>query len=115
MNKIINKLMNKRIIEINLFILLRSCFWNVSNTENNKCDTTKGKTISCSNLGSDVCDTGVGNIENNDCILNGSVCIEHKSCSQLDSSDCESRSALLIKDNEACIWIKVYLFKKKKV
>jgi hypothetical protein len=91
--------------------LLRSCFWNVSNDESNKCSTTKGKTILCSNLGNDICSLEIGNIKNEDCIWDGnnSVCIEYKWCAELDSLSCENVDSSLIKDGGRCKWIKVLL------
>jgi hypothetical protein len=97
--------------------ILRSCFWNVTNTGNNKCSTTKDKTISCCNLGNDVCSTEVGNIKNGECIWDSSssLCVEYLSCIELDSNSCKTRSSSAIKDGP-CTWIKVYfVYKKKKI
>jgi hypothetical protein len=84
----------------------------VSHVDINKCDTTKDKTISCSELGNDVCSTEVGNIRIDDCVWddNSLLCIKYETCSDLDLSSCDSLNTSLIKD-APCKWIKVYLFK----
>jgi hypothetical protein len=74
-----------------------------------KCRTTKGVTIECENLESGICSSGLGNIKNDDCILDGRLCVKYYSCSELGSTQCESVSPSLIKDGP-CTWIKVFIF-----
>jgi hypothetical protein len=75
-----------------------------------KCRTTKDATIECKNLESEICSSDIVNIKHDDCIWDNdnSLCIEYKSCSELDSTQCESVSPSLIK-NGKCRWIKVLI------